>query len=851
MKIESLVTIGDKGLKRGKGCAPAEAISAQEMAHALAAQLSERLADGWRRGERPRAEDLLKDATDLEGFPDAALVVVGEEIRKRRQYGPPPELEEYQRRFPDWTSELQVFFESHSDTSESVDSVVFPECGETVAGCRLVAELGRGAQGRVFLAAQTSLANRLVVLKMGPRDCREHLALARLLHTHIVPLYFVQDLPVHNLRVMAMPYLGGAAFSQLREELASIPVAQRTGRDLLAALDRIQAPRPPAAAQEGPARSRLETSGYVEALCRLGACLADALRYAHEQGMMHLDIKPSNVLVAGDGEPLLLDFHLARPPLPKGAAPPGWFGGTPGYMAPEQWLAFKAVRARQLLPALVDGRADVYSLGVVLFEMLGGKPAPRIKDPRRALQRVNGEVSPGLADVIAKCVDSDPSRRYQDAGALAEDLRRHLAHQPLRGAPNRSPLERWRKWRRRQPHALARVGMIVLLVAAVAAAGVLAGAYFLHQYHEGATALAEGEDLLGRGLPRDAERSLARGQGLVGSLPWSTSLAAELAEKGRQAHRAQLAQDLHRTADDLRFHYDPETLSPADAARLEAKCGALWDARSDLIDGLGDERSPKGANQVRNDLRDLAVLWVYLRGRMGDGESAEARRQQRDRLDEAEALLGSSAVLQYERARLRPSIAAAVELPPSTAWDHYALGRALLRDGKMERAAVELESAVALQPQGFWPNFYQGVCAYRREHYVEAEAALRVCVALAPESAECYYNHGLAENALGRRKRARADYDQALQLDAGYADAWLKRGFLDHQEKQEDQGLEDLRQALACGADAATVHYNLALVQQARGDEAEARVEVLTALRMRPGHVGANELFARLKTASP
>jgi tetratricopeptide (TPR) repeat protein len=124
---------------------------------------------------------------------------------------------------------------------------------------------------------------------------------------------------------------------------------------------------------------------------------------------------------------------------------------------------------------------------------------------------------------------------------------------------------------------------------------------------------------------------------------------------------------------------------------------------------------------------------------------------------------------------------------------------------------------------------------------------LRVCVALAPETAECYYNHGLAENALGRRDRARADYDQALQLDASYADAWLKRGFLDHQEKREVQALKDLRQALACGADAATVHYNLALVQQARGDEAEARVEVLTALRMRPGHAGAGDLYARLK----
>ena len=848
MKTESLVTIAGKGLKDGKACAPADPISDVEMAHAQAAQLSEMLAAGWHRGERLIAEDLLKDATDLVGFPDAAILVVEEEIRRRREYGPPPEVEEYQRRFPEWANELQPLFDSHCSTSETDESVVFPVCGETAAGCRLTAELGRGAQGRVFLAAQTSLADRLVVLKMGLRDCHEHLALARLLHTHIVPLYFAQDLPVHNLRVMAMPYLGGATLAQLREELASIPFAQRSGRDLTAALDRIHAPRPTAAAQAGPARSRLDKSSYVEAVCWLGACLADALRHAHEQGMMHLDIKPSNVLVAGDGQPLLLDFHLARPPLPKGALPPGWFGGTPGYMPPEQWLAFKAVHAHQPIPVPVDGRADVYSLGVVLFEMLGGKPTPRIKTPRLSLQQVNREVSPGLADVIAKCVDPAPSRRYQDARALANDLRRHLAHQPLRGAPNRSPLERWRKWRRRQPYALARAGTLGVLVAIVAAFGVLGGVYFLRQYEDATTALEEGQDLLRRGLPADADRSLARGQALVGSYPWSTSLAAELAEKERQARRAALAQELHRTTENLRFHYDLESLSPAEAAKREADCGRLWDKRRDFDVVSANERSLKEENQVRLDLRDLAVLWVDLRGRMADGESAEARRQQQNRLGEAEALFGPSAVIQYERARLRLADANALAPPPFTAWGHYALGRALLRDGKMERAAVELESAAALQPQGFWPNFYQGVCAYRRERYTEAEAALRVCLALRPDSAECYYNHGLAENALDRPKRARADYDQAIRLNANYGDAWLARGVLNYKEKQEDKALEDLHQALDGGADAAKVHYNLAMVQEARGDNAEALADVLTTLRMRPDYPGAKELYARLKT---
>src|SRR5262245_50041786 len=85
---------------------------------------------------------------------------------------------------------------------------LFPACGETFADCQLLVELGSAPQSRVFLATQPLLANRPVVLKLTPCDGQEHLALARLLHAHIVPLHFVQDFPARNLRMMCMPYLG-------------------------------------------------------------------------------------------------------------------------------------------------------------------------------------------------------------------------------------------------------------------------------------------------------------------------------------------------------------------------------------------------------------------------------------------------------------------------------------------------------------------------------------------------------------------------------------------------------------------------------------------------------------------
>ncbi len=138
---------------------------------------------------------------------------------------------------------------------------------------------------------------------------------------------------------------------------------------------------------------------------------------------------------------------------------------------------------------------------------------------------------------------------------------------------------------------------------------------------------------------------------------------------------------------------------------------------------------------------------------------------------------------------------------------------------------MNFEQALAERPQDFWPNFYAGICAYRLGRFDDAHAAFRICVALAPESAECYFNRARAAEAMARWDEARRDYSRALLLDPNLTQALLNRAVLAYKNGQCDEAIADLRRALGSAAGAAVksqVHYNLALVQLARGDRAAA-----------------------------
>ena len=801
-----------------------------------------------------RAEDWLERHPEVSRQPELAVRVIYEEVCLREDQGEQVDPVDIFGRFPQWHDALKVLLDCHHLVQPEHAPTIFPQAGQQLGEFQLLHEIDRGAVGRVFLATQPALSDRPLVVKLTPRGGEEHLSLARLQHTHIVPLYLVQDFPAENIRALCMPYLGGTSWAHLLESMKIHAPGQRSGREIVDLLAVSPDTAPTVPNFVGPGLRFLSRATYLQSVCWIGSCLADALHYAHQRGLVHLDVKPSNVLLAGDGQPMLLDFHLALAEVQSDSGPIERLGGTRAYMSPEQLMATKAVQQGSSLPIGLDGRSDIYSLGVLLYESLSGLlPAADEATSSRKLRQANPEVSRGLEDVLHKCLARHPGFRYPDAGELAADLRRHLADLPLHGVANRSLKERWQKWRRRKPHALAVSATALVALAVTSGVGVL---FLGDRLRQADLALAQGQQHLdGRDYGLAIEQ-LENGWDAIRWFPGRNDLKQALQDKISVAKRARLAGALHQLVERLRFIDDFETVPAAKLRELDAGCAKVWEVRNQIVMPQG----VVGANveterRARADLLDLAVLWAELRTRVVPSEkAAQARLEAIDLLNEAQNVFGPSPILELARQRYsadesaRPSrVDLSPDLAPRTAWEHFSTGRLLFRTEQWEQARLELQTAIGLEPNAFWPNFYLALAEYRLEHFDQALTAASVCVALSPESAECFYNRALAHQALGHREQSLSDFSRALQLDATLAFARLHRGTLLTEMQRYVEATSDLEAALPLGADPAAVHYQIALVQVAEQDHAGALKSLQKALEHNASYAPARALKNRLE----
>ncbi len=233
-----------------------------------------------------------------------------------------------------------------------------------------------------------------------------------------------------------------------------------------------------ASASSGTLSGTESEAEYCRSVARVGLQVADALAYAHKQGILHRDIKPSNLLLDLQGTVWVTDFGLAKAEDADELTHTGDIVGTVRYMAPERFEGSS-------LP-----QSDVYALGMTLYEMLTLRPAFGDSNRARLIQRILKEEPPAprkldpriprdLETVILKAIAHDPARRYATAGELAEDLRRFLADRPIQARRSRLPERFWR-WCRRNP-AIASLTVIIALLLCVVAVGSTLSAWSLRR----------------------------------------------------------------------------------------------------------------------------------------------------------------------------------------------------------------------------------------------------------------------------------------------------------------------------------------------------------------------------------
>ena len=451
---------------------------------------------------------------------------LAEEFVDRLRAGKRPSLTEYTERHPELAESIRELFPAlvemehlkpvTADDAAGRAPVIEPSDPVHVGEFRILRRVGRGGMGVVYEAIQESLG-RHVALKLLPAEAvtdpkrlerfrREASAAARLHHTNIVPVfgvgeaegrhfYAMQFISGHPLDVVIdeVKRLKGHAAEQTAapREVSEVAAALLSGNftrsaspvepDAGAAGDTTRTYRggsAPAANSAPPADSSPALSGsisesgrnYWTTAARIGAQIADALAYAHAQGVLHRDIKPSNLLLDLRGTVWVTDFGLAKAADAAGAddlTRAGDFVGTVRYMAPERF------------DGAGDHRADMYSLGLTLYELLALEPAFTARGGAQLVEQVLAAAPPAprslapaiprdLETIVLKAIARDPAMRYPSAGELAEDLRRFLEDRPIR-ARRASSAEQAFRWCRRNP-AVASLLTAVLVVFAAGAA---------------------------------------------------------------------------------------------------------------------------------------------------------------------------------------------------------------------------------------------------------------------------------------------------------------------------------------------------------------------------------------------
>jgi serine/threonine protein kinase/Flp pilus assembly protein TadD len=706
-----------------------------------------------------------------------------------------------------------------------------PKDGDRWGDFDLLAVLGEGAFAKVYLARQNGMAGRLVALKLTFRQTHESHWLATLQHSAIVPIYSTHR--VGEVNGICMPFLGNTTLADLLLEGSSVTAlhqsnwwstskrkSQRGGGALLSTIQQrhgqidtiVDAMAADAAETKTTESNTRHVSGhahstasqylmqcdYVDSICWIGAQLADALAYAHRHGVVHSDIKPANILMASDGQPRLLDFNVSYRSTSDGiVALDSPLGGTIPYMAPEHRRALNH-------QGRVDARSDIYSLGVVLFQMLTGRLPDRNADTSDS-PVWNPAVSPAMSAIVRKCLAADPESRYSSADALRDDLSAQYHHEPLVHQPEPSQVERLLKWSRRHPRISS--SLSIATGAAIVFAFLITG-LLLRQNALNQADWVHRMDMLRQSIP--ISMAMLTSLDAVPDLEAATSehlrqTFAHVESTGSPPHRADVRWSNRDLVDDV-LRSDLQLLA------MLAK-QQKWSVPLSVPDGLDLANQEHGVQEDSSPNAQTQIVLELLRA----GEFPAAVRHLNDRIEKNPRdyvgwwLLGDSSHASQDHAAAIQAYTVCIALQPSTPIAYLNRGMAYYSSNAFDAASRDYGKVVQLAPTWNPARFNRALALQKMGRVDEAISELDKAIQNGFENVSLFRLRAQLMEAKGDREAAMADYAQALQCEPKTEQHWIDRGLI-RLGINPVQAAEDFQLALAANPNSIEAHQKLAYV---------------------------------------